>query len=500
MYGVDRAHRVPAVAVVLATVVLWMLVGGGVARAAGPISWTFPSRVASGAVDSLSCPSRSLCVGVDPSGGLVASASPGVVSNGWRPETVSDPASGAALDLVAVSCPSTALCVAVSSSGAVVTSQDPRAANVPWSVADLGALASPGGGVVLTGVDCPTTSLCVAIDKNGDVVTSTAPTGGVSAWQVSHIDDGETYTCRHYGPTQGPCQPGLVAVSCATPSSCTAVDDSGYAFRSADPAGGPGAWQTEPGPPTSSGYAIFSLACPSTSLCIAGANYDPEILAFGSAVPRAHGEATPDGQAADVTAVWCADAALCFAALSADLSPTSDQFADRLYATTEPTGETMAWKVNDTPPAGASISGLSCPSVALCFAADTYGNLVVGTPMPARSRIRVSIASELTPRGSAARIPVLRRRGRYTFTAAALTAGHLRITWSIVASNKRPRALRRAVIATGAATFPRPGRRRLSIRLTRTGERLLRNVTRISVAVHAVVTPTNDTASSSTAR
>lgn len=84
--------------------------------------------------------------------------------------------------LNSVSCPTPSLCVAVDSVGDVVTSTDPNGRFSTWNSTFAGGAGS------VNGVSCPTTSLCVAVDDSGDVVTSTNPTGAASAWIVSNVD------------------------------------------------------------------------------------------------------------------------------------------------------------------------------------------------------------------------------------------------------------------------------------------------------------------------
>jgi hypothetical protein len=91
--------------------------------------------------------------------------------------------------LSAVSCPSGSLCVGVDYWGNVVTATDPTGGASAWTVAPvdpngpaLGFVDQPS----LTGVSCPSVSLCVAVDRAGNVLTSANPTGGSSAWTVAH--------------------------------------------------------------------------------------------------------------------------------------------------------------------------------------------------------------------------------------------------------------------------------------------------------------------------
>jgi hypothetical protein len=85
-----------------------------------------------------------------------------------------------------------------------------------------------------SGVSCPSSRLCVAVDGSGNAVTSRNPAGGAAAWKVTHI----------YGPagcaptsTDGaPCS--LNAISCPSIDLCVAVNADGGVVTSVKPSGG----------------------------------------------------------------------------------------------------------------------------------------------------------------------------------------------------------------------------------------------------------------------
>ncbi|MGA8417503.1 MAG: hypothetical protein WB808_12890 [Candidatus Dormiibacterota bacterium] len=90
----------------------------------------------------------------------------------------------------------------------------------------------PGNGpAVMTGVSCADPSLCVAVDQSGNVSTSTNPGGRVAAWIVSGIDG----------------QAALSGISCPGEGLCVAVgglepNHSGVVVTSKDPRDGPRTW------------------------------------------------------------------------------------------------------------------------------------------------------------------------------------------------------------------------------------------------------------------
>lgn len=130
-------------------------------------------------LQDVSCHGARLCVATDAAGNVVTSRDPA----GPAPWTVTHVDNGLSYDcyrqrttgpdcqpsLESVSCPSPSLCVAVDNAGNAITSHDPTGGAAAW------AGASPGSSVPLsaafTGVSCPSVSLCVAAGARGQVVT-----------------------------------------------------------------------------------------------------------------------------------------------------------------------------------------------------------------------------------------------------------------------------------------------------------------------------------------
>ena len=127
--------------------------------------------------------------------------------------------------LKSISCPTTSLCVGVDDLGAVVRSTNPTTATPIWtreniertSVCNAGVNAfCPAG---FHAVSCPSTSLCVAVDGVGDAFVSTNPAAANPTWTTSSIEDSTT----------------VVAISCLSASLCVAVDGGGRALVSHNP-------------------------------------------------------------------------------------------------------------------------------------------------------------------------------------------------------------------------------------------------------------------------
>jgi hypothetical protein len=465
------------------------LIAGGPARAAGPIAWAAPFTIDHAAINAgigpLSCPSASLCVAIA-SEHLVSSTRPAAGASAWKDIAVSN--AGAAVDMLDVSCPSTALCVAIDHAGDVVTSTDPGAASPTWTVSHVdsntvGAYTADS----LLAVDCPTTSLCVATDAVGDVVTSTDPAGGPTAWTVSHIDNNASYECAK----EGACDPPEIwAISCASATSCVALDDDGGVLSSSDPVGGPGAWRGGNdgggGLPPSESLAV--LACPSTSLCVAAQDYLNEVFAATSptnfpvvGVPLGDADSASGG-------VWCASASLCFYAAA---TASGVERVD-LYVATNPTGPDSAWRLSDSRVNG--IDSVSCPTIKLCFAGDGgegAGGVLVGRPAPTADQIRTSIRRQLTPRGADSRIGSVRRHHGYRDTVRAPEAGELEISWyPPVTMGRAPhRHTVAKLIAEGAAQFDAQRTESVPINLNAAGRQLLKAKSRVLLTTRGRFTP-----------
>jgi len=211
----------------------------------------------------------------------------------------------------------------------------------------------------LTGVSCASVSLCVAVDGSGDAQVSTNPAAdSASTWHEAKI------------PGAG----ALTGVSCPSSSLCVAVDASGNAGISTNPVGGGPTWHTK----SISGTALTGVSCASNSLCVA---VDAGGSAFVSSNPGegAGGSASwreiPIGHA--LTAVSCVAGPLCVAV---------DKAGDVLESS-EPAGSWAPPRQIDNSPLVA-VSCASAPA-GVCVAIDDTGTaLASGNPgagLPSKS-------------------------------------------------------------------------------------------------------------------
>jgi hypothetical protein len=207
--------------------------------AGGAGAWKWIDVDPVGSLLAVSCPSPSLCVGVDDFGHVVMSTNPTGGAGAWSVNRLSDGW------LNAVSCPTAALCVAVDTAGDVLTSTRPAAGPSAWTVTQVERTCdgNVAGGDCFSGVSCPTVSACVVVDGAGNVISSTNPTGGASAWTVTHVASA-----------------GFSGVSCPSVSVCVGVDEAGNVITSDDPTGGTGAWASA---------LIDPPSCAGTPTCLA---------------------------------------------------------------------------------------------------------------------------------------------------------------------------------------------------------------------------------------
>ncbi|HET9125338.1 MAG TPA: hypothetical protein VFN65_10675 [Solirubrobacteraceae bacterium] len=211
-----------------------------------------PQQLGGGPVavlQSVSCPSASLCVAVDDAGDVFTTTDP-LGGGPWQMASVNE---GNQLD--GVWCPSAALCVAVGVGFA--TSTDPSGGASAWrSTSALGAQT----------VSCAGSHLCVAVDGNGNGYVTTDPTGGPQAWRQQVAID------RVF-----PFSP-LTGISCPATSLCVAVNASGDAVSSTDPTAG--AWASQA---IDSASGLAAVSCPDVTTCLAADGAGDVVVGTGVA-------------------------------------------------------------------------------------------------------------------------------------------------------------------------------------------------------------------------
>jgi hypothetical protein len=185
---------------------------------------------------------------------------------------------------------------------------------------------------VITGVSCPSTSACFAADSRGEVLSSTPPAG----WRKAFADPSG----------------GLVAISCATPVTCVAVDHSGHAVTLSN-----GTWSGPAMVDTGTG-TFTGLSCPTATFCMAT---DSSGAAFAS-TPAGWQQFTVDTSGGGLTGVSCANAGFCVAVDNGGAVYTFNG---------------TSWTGLSAIDVGHSFTAVSCATSSYCVAVDNSGNAAV---------------------------------------------------------------------------------------------------------------------------
>ncbi|MGH7488697.1 MAG: hypothetical protein ACREMY_24315, partial [bacterium] len=185
------------------------------------------------------------------------------------------------------------------------------------------------------------------------MLASTAPAGAA------------TWTARQLSAVG---QAPLFSISCPSVSLCVAVGASNTVASSADPSAGTGAWSAislgGAGYPNQN--EIKGVSCPSPQLCVAVSfegliltSTDPTggIAAWGIA------DLNPSGPRTHFYGVSCPSPSFCAAVAGGGKIATS----------TDPSGGASAWTVTQVP-GPVELRGISCPSSSLCVAVGDDGD------------------------------------------------------------------------------------------------------------------------------
>ena len=323
-------------------------------------------------ITGVACPSTTLCVATDDSGHILVSKHPAESTAAW---TKGLPAASEGNALNSPACPTTTLCVVADSNGTVLTSTNPGGGAGTWTATNLAVTPQVVG--------CESATLCVAVSSTGQVVTSTEPTGGESKWSSATASVNASHT-----PT---------AISCIT-GLCAFVDSNGDVVSATEPTGGASTWTNAE---VDSGVYMRAISCPSSGLCVTAASYS----GTGPAVYYAtnpHGTAgewrlfTPQhgefGASAGIETVACPSTSLCVASLFGGGN-------NAILTNSTPTVETATWvKTELKEPAG--LSDVSCASKALCVAIESStGNVLTSTTPSVEGSEwkRATISTDVTP-------------------------------------------------------------------------------------------------------
>lgn len=413
----------------------------------GPLLWTAPGGVNFDPINSIACPSTSLCVAIDRGGDVDWSTDPAGGQRAWQ-EAAVDPGN----DITGISCPSTTLCVAVDGAGDVITSANPTGGATAWSVAKIDSAQTQNntdnaGAILLRGISCPSTGLCVAVDAAGDALFSTNLLGGPSAWTTTHVDGNRTYGCSGSGLT---CQTPLVGISCSSVSLCTAIDFSGNLLTSSAPTAA--LWNSTS--TTGGGLgSLWGISCPLASFCATVTGSGGRAITFNPAAPASRSSRSlPDS----VYGVWCQSRTLCLA------SAETHGGVSALLGSFDPTAPAATWSLSSL----GGVNAVACPSSSLCLAADDEGNIAAGATT--RS-ITALLTAKLLSSRHLPTIATLRRSGRDKLTFTSPIAAQVTLAWTVAGT-----AGKRVTIASASHRFAAPATAALTLRLTAAGRRLFR--------------------------
>jgi hypothetical protein len=119
------------------------------------------------------------------------------------------------------------------------------------------------------------------------------------------------------------------------------------------------------------------------------------------------------------------------------------------------------------------------------------GPVAAAGPTPAQ--IRAALAQVLTPKGKAAKIGALLKKGGYEVSFRAPGAGRLVIDWYLVPPGAHPKkGVRPTLVATASIVFHGAGQAKLKIALTSAGRRLLRRSNVVKLLAKDTYTPAGE--------
>ncbi|HET9893486.1 MAG TPA: hypothetical protein VFQ44_00880 [Streptosporangiaceae bacterium] len=267
---------------------------------------------------------------------------------------------------------STAVLAAVLAASAAVGVSAVTAHVRPAFAAAVPAATGPGSHLIarsLGGISCVGKSFCMGVGPFGTQATVDFPD---KAFSFSQVWNGKAWLRPVAVPAEGSKSHGLVAVSCATTTSCLAVGDSEVPFTPTQPvqlsdAWNGHTWRELPAPAGSAPSQLTGVACPAASECIAVGDSGPR----GQAAVWAQSwdgaswsELTPVDPAgaasSEFSGISCTGAAHCVAVGEYTTGSNIE------HALAESWNGT-SWTMLPAPPRGLKgLNAIACPAAALC--------------------------------------------------------------------------------------------------------------------------------------
>jgi hypothetical protein len=111
---------------------------------------------------------------------------------------------------------------------------------------------------------------------------------------------------------------------------------------------------------------------------------------------------------------------------------------------------------------------------------------------PSRAQLKASLLRTLFPKGRTAKIAALLKKGGYSFTFSALTAGSVVIYWYSVPNGAHitKGSSKPTLVASAKASFAKAGTAKIEMKLTVKGKQLLKHAKRVKLTAKGIFTPT----------
>ena len=240
---------------------------------------------------------------------------------------VPSPSPGSAVQLVGVSCTGANFCVAVGSYGTLAAGSQTLVESWDGSAWTVVPSPNPEHGALFNAVSCASPISCIAVGDMGDALTgyhSLAESWNGSAWTA--------VPSPNPGTTSG--TNVFTGVSCASATSCVAVGYSGHGTSVQPPfvASWDGAhWSVvpSPSPGTINFNVLYSVSCAGPSTCTAVGSFGPAadvsqgfIEAWGGASWALADSPRPSGSSSRLAGVSCTGPAHCVAVGSHQRDPS----------------------------------------------------------------------------------------------------------------------------------------------------------------------------------
>lgn len=153
-------------------------------------------------------------------------------------------------------------------------------------------------------------------------------------------------------------------IACPSTSLCLAGDEEGNILASTNPTGGAGAWHVTN---VDSDNKITAISCPSTSFCIAGDSHGNVLTTSEPTGPPSAWTTTHLPVEYGIATISCPSASFCVLGAAA--------YFGEIFTSNNPTGGVGAWSETT----GISVSTISCPSTSLCVGGNTSGEVITST-------------------------------------------------------------------------------------------------------------------------